>query len=59
MAERPDRVERMKRYLEEHAEEIERWEFGQVRFDWNPGDVKTFIGRSGRIGVESANGRDR
>lgn len=51
MAERSNRVEQMKRYLDEHAAEIEAWNFGNVRFDWNPGDIKTHLGRSDRLAV--------
>ena len=40
------RVEAMKAWLDEHAAEVNAWQFGQVRFDWGQGDVKAFIGRS-------------
>ena len=50
------RVEAMKAWLDEPAAEIGSWQFGQVRFDWNQGDVKVFVGRSSRIGRETRPG---
>lgn len=55
MATQPSRVERMKRYLDEHAEEIERIGYGKVEFVFaGPAPLRATRQRSDQIGERSA-----
>lgn len=47
--ERRKRVDQIKEWLDAHTDEIEGADYGQIRLDWGPGDVKAFIGRSSTL----------